>query len=325
MANITLPENKKKEIIQSFIITTARYKFSVYEKRILSLIISSLQPQLEGKHLRGVIERDLFGDLRCEFPLKYICEDDKNYAPYIQAFDSLLGKKIRYQLDDDTLKMCTIIQDIEIKKRSGIVKFSLAKTIADLFLNFTKGYSKYVLDISLKLRSVASARMYELISNQSKPLTYNIDTLKQLFEVEKTYSRTSNFIQRVIEPARKELDEKGNWTFEYIPIKKGNKYTHITLIPKHLRHREPDEVQEQEKNWKLHPYLPTSIKQFLRHTCGFHDHRINQNEKKLVAFMHIHGNQTLSVLQEYWERCLYKNDAQTYLLGIIKNETKTTN
>ena len=42
---------KNKEVLQSYILTTAKYDFSVYEKRILYRIIELNQNLLEGKKL----------------------------------------------------------------------------------------------------------------------------------------------------------------------------------------------------------------------------------------------------------------------------------
>lgn len=51
-----------KELIQSYVVTTAKYDFSIYEKRILYRIIELIQGQIEGKKLTGKIEPRLFGD-----------------------------------------------------------------------------------------------------------------------------------------------------------------------------------------------------------------------------------------------------------------------
>ena len=40
-----------KEILQSYILTTAKYDYSVYEKRILYKIVEQLQYLIEGKML----------------------------------------------------------------------------------------------------------------------------------------------------------------------------------------------------------------------------------------------------------------------------------
>ena len=52
-----------KDVIQSYIVTTARYDFTVYEKRILYRLVEFLQPSLEGEKLKGkiAIKQDLFG------------------------------------------------------------------------------------------------------------------------------------------------------------------------------------------------------------------------------------------------------------------------
>ena len=51
-----------KEILQSYILTTAKYDYSVYEKRILYKIVEQLQYLIEGKMLdkRYSIQHGIF-------------------------------------------------------------------------------------------------------------------------------------------------------------------------------------------------------------------------------------------------------------------------
>jgi len=52
-----------KEAVQSYILTTAKYDYSVYEKRILYKLVVSCQYLLKGKKLEGkiTIDNTLFG------------------------------------------------------------------------------------------------------------------------------------------------------------------------------------------------------------------------------------------------------------------------
>ena len=45
-----------KDVIQSYIMTTAKYDFSADEKRILLRLVETWQYLLEGKELKGKIE-----------------------------------------------------------------------------------------------------------------------------------------------------------------------------------------------------------------------------------------------------------------------------
>jgi plasmid replication initiation protein len=47
----------------------------------------------------------------------------------------------------------------------------------DVLLNFTKGFSRYDLEIAFKLESTYSMRFYELLAGQKDPIAYSIENL----------------------------------------------------------------------------------------------------------------------------------------------------
>ncbi len=319
--NLQVTENKR-EVVQSFLITSARYKFSIYEKRILSKIITSLQPMLEGQHLNGKIERSLFGDIKIEMPLSYLRGDDRgNVKQYKDALRSLSQKGIEFE-DENIWTYCNLIQSPKIVKRSEFVSFSICSDMVDLFLNFTKGYSKYILDVSLSLRSTASARMYELISNQPQPLKYGIEKLKELLGAE-TYTLTGNFIQRVLVPAKKELDTTANWSFDFKPIKTGRKYTHILLIPINYPEREPQEVQKADAIRRTHLswFIDTDVTLKLM-DLGFSKREIKNNMETIKKFTYKFANSTIEKIVEIWVRGNGKKNQKAYLIGAMKLEVE---
>ena len=316
-------KSTKREVIQSFLITTSRYKFSIYEKRILSKIITELQPLIEGVHLHRKVEKTLFGDLKVELPLTYLTDGDTNRLPYQQALKALAQKGIEYE-NEKVWTFCNIIQSPKIIKNKGIVTFTICEDMADLFLNFTKGYSKYILSISLGLKNYSSARMYEFISNQPRPIKYPIDKLKKMLGVADTYPRTSNFIQRVILPAKKELDEKANWSFNFQPIAVGNKYTHILFTPINYKKREPEEITKADAIRKnnLSWYIEKDIRYFLQNTCNFTPREIKNNLTTIQKFIYIFADTSLDKIMEIWSRCQDKNKPKGYLVGVMKLETE---
>lgn len=64
-------EIKNKDIIQSYIMTSAKYDYSVDEKRILFRLIETWQHLLEGQKLNQkiVMNKTLFGNFEMEFPI----------------------------------------------------------------------------------------------------------------------------------------------------------------------------------------------------------------------------------------------------------------
>ena len=46
-----MSKKENREVIQSYIITAAKYDFTVDEKRVLSHLVEMMQPLIEGKEL----------------------------------------------------------------------------------------------------------------------------------------------------------------------------------------------------------------------------------------------------------------------------------
>ena len=69
-----------KEVLQSYILTTAKYDYSVYEKRILYRIIEILQFLIEGKKLneKYSIQITTQNDYDFQIPLSSILVNEKD-------------------------------------------------------------------------------------------------------------------------------------------------------------------------------------------------------------------------------------------------------
>lgn len=314
---------KNKNIIQSYLITTAKYDFTADEKRVLSNLINVLQPLLEGKVLRGKVQQDLFQDYCLELPSStFLGENDKtNHSRIKKALDLLEEKKL-YQEDENSWRKIRLIESPRYLKR-GVVQFRLAKELVELFLNFDKGYSKYQLETSLKLKSVYAMRLYELISGQTQPLTYKISYLKEIWGATQTaYNRNYNFIQRVIIPAQRELDEKANWTFIYTPIKEGKKFTKIMFTPVHNPRNEDTSTEEHEliRQISISRLIENNLKNYLLQTCGFSVQEIKNNIPTLKKFSELYKQDTDGKIREIWARARDKRNPKSYLIGSIKCE-----
>lgn len=324
-----LPAKQARNVIQSFYITTARYDFDITEKRILTAIITALQHLLEGKKLKGLykLEPSLF-DKAITFPTSLIVGTDFNncnYKQVHQALKKLQSKQLTYE-DEKVWVSIPLMGKTTHNKQEGTLTINLYNEIIDLFLNFTKGYSKYIAEVSLSLSSVHSARLYELISNQQNPITYDIEHLKKILGVEKTYPLNGNFLQRVIRPAQKELQAKANWSFDYTTKTQGRqrKITHLTLIPIHHIDREPEEVQSAERERKLSIlwYLDSQTKTFLRNVCNFTPREIKNNLKTLEAYLNQHQGRTITNLQRIWKNAQRADNPKGYLIASLQNSLK---
>ena len=315
--------NKKenREVIQSYIITAAKYDFSVDEKRVLSHLVEMMQPLIEGKELVGKVEQDLWGTYHFILPTEYFFEEGANRQRIKQAIKSLNEKSFEYE-DEDGWGICRLIEMPFLDKR-GKVEFYLGKQLVDVFLNFNKGFSKYQLDISLSFKSVYSMRLYELISNQTRKLTFRISRLKEMWDItDKAYERNYNFIQRIIEVAKKELDEKSNWSFTYQPIKKGRSFELIEFTPIHFPERETAEVTRAEamRQVNLSFFVSKEVKNYLIQTCAFSPREIKNNADTIKTYCDKFGTEARERITELWGRARGARNPKGYLIGTLKSE-----
>lgn len=237
-------------IIQSYLLTVARYDANIYAKRILLQIVKANQHYLEGEKLNGVIniDEDLFRDRYYTLDLKSILlgDEDKNYTRVKKAFADLEVRFLRYD-DDDVYFSIPFIMGVKIEKHSGVAKFRMSELVYKAFADYSRGFRKFEFQLTMSFNSVYSIRMYELMSGQKNPLTYTIENLKEMFGLEDKYKRPRDFIKRVIEPAQTELNEKSPYTFSYRINKKGRLFYSITFIPIF----QPEHASEQSEQHEL--------------------------------------------------------------------------
>lgn len=273
-----------KEVLQSYILTTAKYDYTVYEKRILYRIIELLQAMTEGKKLnqKYSIQITTLEDYDITMPISAVLADEKdeNYTRVKEAFTSLQKKIIQYE-DKKSWQSLNLLERPKIIKDGGnsVVSFRLSPLIAECFMDFSKGYRKYELITAMSFQSEYSMRFYELFSNQAKPINYSIENLKEMFNITNKYKLTADFLRYVVEPAKKELDEKSPYTFIYKPLKTGRKITSLQFIPIYQAGKENQGLKAKKlgKQMSTRFYLEPTDKEYLMAQYAFTEKEIKNN------------------------------------------------
>lgn len=232
----TEQERTSRQVVQSYIFTTAIYDFNVYEKRVLYNLVKLAQSQIEGVKLSDSlykIDHAYKEFVVVELPMSDFLTDgdDKNHSRVKAALKSLHQKTFTYS-DDGVWECFSIIANPRIRLRSSKVSFIVDARVWDVLLDFSKGFSRYDLRVAFTLESSYAMRMYELLAGQKDPIIYSIDALRKEFKLEGKYALTKDFIKRVIESAKNELDSKSPITFTYTTLKEGKKFTRILFYPK---------------------------------------------------------------------------------------------
>lgn len=220
--------------IQSYIFTTAKYDFNAYEKRIMYRLVEFAQDEIKGIMIRDNMHKitpTIFGR-EITMPVADILrnEKDQNYTIAKKAFRSLAQKGVEYE-DDEIWQYTSIISSPKIDKIKGYVIFTVLDDIWRCLLDFTKGYRKYELVTAMQFKSVYSMRMYELMSGQKRPLEFTFEDLKMRFGVKDKYKLVGHFKTRVLDIAKKELDESSPYSFNYIEVKEGRKVVGFKFFP----------------------------------------------------------------------------------------------
>lgn len=234
-----------RQVVQSYLFTTAVYDFNVYEKRIIYNLVRLAQSQLEGVKLSDSLYKidHAYKDyIVVELPISDFLtdQDDKNHSRIKAALKSLHQKTFTYQ-EDGVWECFSIIANPKIRLRSSKVSFIVDSRVWDVLLNFTKGFSRYDLEIAFKLESTYSMRFYELLAGQKEPIAYSIENLRKEFKLDGKYKLNKDFIRRVVESAKNELDLKSPVTFTFRPLKEGKKITRIMFYPLRQEDKEPQD------------------------------------------------------------------------------------
>ena len=216
-------KKNNRELVQSYLFTTAKYDFKVPEKRIFYKIIEMMQEYLQGKELnqKHIIQPLTDGYTKITMPVSSFLKnpEDENYMEVKKALLALKKRTFEYEDEKVWMPIDIITKPVLHKEgQSSYVTFEIHEITYNAFLDFSKGYRKYELQTAMEFSSIYAMRFYVLFSGQKDPITYSIPYLKERFKIENKYNSKNGknaFIDRVIKVAQKELDEKSPYTFSY--------------------------------------------------------------------------------------------------------------
>ncbi|MGD9639563.1 MAG: replication initiation protein [Alphaproteobacteria bacterium] len=313
-----------KDVIQSYIMTTARYNFNVYEKRFIYRLIEATQGVIEGKKLNGnfVIDKTLFGDYRVKMPIKLLLngEADKNHTRAKDALRLLNEKKFEYE-DDEIWKIIRVIEKPILYKQKEYLECELQPEIFDAIYSFAKGFRKFELVSAMQFESTFSMRFYELFSGQKEPIRYSIENLKIMFNIADKYqNRPADFIRFVVDPAKKEMDKKAPYSFTYKTEKEGRKIVNIWFFPRPIpknRHVE-SENKELIKKVDVKSLLNPMVVNYLKENYVFTNQEIKNN---IDTFRE--ANQRFDIMLELASLravAMKKSNPKGWLVGALKKK-----
>lgn len=307
------------QVVQSFLFSIGRGGLSLYEQRLLLSIVDNVQVFVKGKVLKKLKKNDinLPHYLRIVVDVSTLLTDGSTHYNYVrEAARSLARKTIEYwDTDGDTWRLYSIIDNVFYAKRSGQLSFTVNYDLLSLICDFSKGFSRYELNTAIQLSTSYTVRLYSLLNSMSSPYKLSIQDLRNMFCCNDKYSRNSDFIKRIIEPAKQELDMMQCNSFDYQLITKGRKITHILFIPIRRQQQTTEQLAAQAS---LSFFVEREVYLLLLNYMGFTYKELSCHKILLKNFCSLPAS--LDRLQNIYDRAKRKSMEKGYIINAMKSE-----
>lgn len=215
----------KALVTKSNNLVEARYHFSIWETRVFTKLVSLIHPDDENFKKYKLQIRDL---------VTFFGVNDNDAYEKIKAVpDNLLKKVVTIPYTENGeerfLKTGLIAQATIPKKKEGYIELSFHPDLKPYLLQLKRTFLSYDIRNVLKISSVYSVRIYELLKQYEKIgyREFDIETLKVILGVSDKYKLYGHFKSRVIIKAQEDLKEHTDICFDFNEIKVGRRVTAI--------------------------------------------------------------------------------------------------
>ncbi len=206
--------SKSNELVQK-----SRYNLSLSQQKLLSYIISMIQPFEKDENGHEIIPSEYPLDYEFDIPkyARILGVDDKNGYFYKAVKDDITAiLNCTVWVYDETLEREKTVRWLDIAEmapRSGHVKVRLHYTITPYLYNLKSRFTSYELCEIFPFRSRYSIRMYELCLSHlyEHHFRISVSDLKRYFMVDRDdiYKEYKEFNRRII---RKSVEEVNRYT-----------------------------------------------------------------------------------------------------------------
>ena len=210
----------KNWVTKSNHLIESTYKLTLQEQRILLVLASKVQPSddiLKTYHFRTKDFIEIIGNKK-----------GTGFYTYIkQIVNELQTKRLTIKKDGKEFNYNWVITSI-YEDNKGYITLQFHPELKGFFLELKEKFTSYQLENVVRLNSVYSIRIYELLKQyeriRKRKLT--LEDLRYFLGIEKDkYKQYGHLKNKVLLVAQKEINEKTDIQFTFSEIKTGRKVT----------------------------------------------------------------------------------------------------
>ncbi|UYP07509.1 replication initiation protein [Priestia megaterium] len=217
--------NIKNWVTKSNILIESTYKLSLQEQRILLIMASKVQPNdetLKTYRFRAKDFIEIVGNKK-----------GTGFYSYLKEIVNGLQTKILTIKEKGRQRNYNWVITSIYEENEGYITLQFHPSLKYLFLELKEKFTSYQLENVVRLNSVYSIRIYELLKQyerlRKRELT--LEELRHFLAIEPTkYKQYGHFKSKVLAIAQKEINNKTDIHFEFVEIKTGRKVTSIEFI-----------------------------------------------------------------------------------------------
>ena len=223
----------KKLITKDNKLISASYSLGIPEQRIIFLAIIAAREQEKMIDARGVLQIHA-----SSYQEQFKVEKHSAYKALKSAAKGLFDAHFEYddvheKTGDLVHRIVRWVQTVAYIDKTGMIELQFTDAVIPLITRLSEQYTEYDLKQVSELQSEYSIRLYELMmqwGSVGKTNKIALDDLRQKLGVKHDqYQTMCNFKARVLDLAKKQINEHTDITADYIQHKTGRAVTGFTF------------------------------------------------------------------------------------------------
>ena len=200
----TVPHSSNTLVREPLLLLEITKNFSLLERRLYILVLREL------KNLQKIEREQIqpWTELRFQFHYSEIINGHTN-ASIKALVDKIRTRDISWtDHDNQSYKSIVIFPETEYQRNKGTIMLTMYHKVIPLFLDLSRGFSTYQLELALALTSDYAQVIYPYIARFRKTKVWRvaIDEFRRIVRAEDKYKNFAHLRQNVIDPALAQIN-----------------------------------------------------------------------------------------------------------------------